>query len=855
MRCDHRDGLTERQQRRLVQIVEPFEDHWKATPRPQLEATLGRYGASLPPAEPLRSAILIDLVRFDLALRLREGLPVDIPADYLGPFPELAHCRTCLADLFEMGYRSWRRTRNGARPALEVYLEQVPPGCLDEVRLRLSPIAGYELLEDLGRGGMGVVYKARQLRPDRLVALKMLQSGALADAEDLERFRLDSETIARLEHPNIVKVFDVGLQRDGLPYFTMEYIEGGSLRRRLGGTALSGREAAQLVAALADAAHFAHGRGIVHRDLKPDNILVPGPADLPAGKWVPRLTDFGLAKRLGEEGQTKTGQIMGTPSYLSPEQARGGSVDARSDIYSLGAILYELLTGRPPFRAATLAEALAFVEAEPLRPSRLQPQLDRDVETICLKCLEKDPARRYPDAAELAADLHRYLSHEPIRARPASPWRRGWKWSRRHPTTAASAILIALAALTLGLMAYRHDRNLREVNDQLSRQRDRAGERFGFACKAMETMIDDLNAQALEPAPVPLSRTTCKLLDNALEFYDRFLRDDGDPPNSFEVARTYARMAEIHCLLQDSQHPRDHRQQAEDLYKEAQRRLETRGVSPAGEAERLRELARTLNGLSLLYHKSGRQKPAVETIQQAIDICRKLFEESGNSPDARKWARRLDTLGYILETAREPEQAERRLKQAQEVYREEVALLRQLCDPARAGAADIETEDRMELAGRLFRLGQIARQLGDHQQAVIDLEGCSEVLRAILKEEPRAVDVLEELVRVQTDLGRILQSTDPPELEQAERAYREAHKEAQGLIADHPDEESYEEKRSVSRKQLLEVAELYRERARKRRDVDPEQADQDFQRARRLDEEFSAPASHRHKPRVARRPD
>jgi hypothetical protein len=279
---------------------------------------------------------------------------------------------------------------------------------------------------------MGVVYRARQLALNRVVALKMVLAGGHAGEGERARFRAEAEAIARLQHPNVVQIHEVG-EAGGLPYLCLELCEGGSLSARLDGTPWPGRRAAQLVEALARAVEAAHRRGIVHRDLKPANVLLapvpagqsaclsfPGPGQAEAG-YDPKVTDFGLAKRLdGGQGQTQSGAVVGTPSYMAPEQAGGKNkeVGPAADVYALGAILYELLTGRPPFRAATpLDTLLQVLEREPVPPRLLNPRVERDLETICLKCLEKGPQRRYPSAAALAEDLHRYLQGESISAR------------------------------------------------------------------------------------------------------------------------------------------------------------------------------------------------------------------------------------------------------------------------------------------------------------------------------------------------------------------------------------------------------------------------------------------------------
>jgi WD40 repeat protein len=352
-------------------------------------------------------------------------------------------------------------------------------------------VPGYEILEEVGRGGMGVVYRARQVSLNRVVALKMVLGGGRANPGELVRFRAEAETLARLAHPNIVTIHEVG-EHDGLPFFSLEFVDGGSLAGRVHGSPQPPREAAELVRVLARAVHAAHEKGIVHRDLKPANVLLAsggrappdgdtgtGGARPPLAGLVPKVTDFGLAKRLDAAGPSLSGAVMGTPSYMPPEQAEGRNrqVGPAADVYALGAILYELLTGRPPFRAPTVTETLLQVlHEEPVPPRRLQPGLPADVETVCLKCLQKEPGRRYPTAAELADDLGRFLDGEPIRARPVGSVERALKWVRRRPAAAALLVLgvVAVVALAGGAVALLDSGRLRQANAQLGEARDEA---------------------------------------------------------------------------------------------------------------------------------------------------------------------------------------------------------------------------------------------------------------------------------------------------------------------------------------------------------------------------------------------
>jgi tetratricopeptide (TPR) repeat protein len=430
---------------RINDDADRFEAAWRAGPRPRIEDYLAE-------AEPeLQAALLDELLRVERELRRRDGEDPG-PEEYSLRFSQHA-------DLIRAVF--------GPEPDPPV-AEDHPPGRPPTAPVAADGQAGadedlspgthvryfgdYELIRELGRGGMGVVYQARQISLNRPVALKMIRSAALASEDELRRFQNEAEAIALLDHPHIVPILEVG-EHDGQRYFSMKLIGGPSLDRKLADYAVDPRRAARLVQRAAEAVHHAHQRGILHRDLKPANILLDE-------RGEPFVTDFGLAKRVeGDSELTHSGAILGTPAYMAPEQASGrrGSVTTASDVYGLGAILYALLTGRAPFGGESIADVLERVRDSAAAPPRsLNPAVPRDLEIIALKCLEKDPQRRYPSARALAEDLKRYLDGEPIQARRTPAWERGVKWARRRPlhAAAAAAVFLALIGSVASLFAY-----------------------------------------------------------------------------------------------------------------------------------------------------------------------------------------------------------------------------------------------------------------------------------------------------------------------------------------------------------------------------------------------------------------
>jgi WD40 repeat protein len=547
--------------RAIDSAADQFESAWRDGASPNIEDYL-------PASSELRRPVLQELVMIDLEYRRRRGEPRKVE-DYLDRFPELLQENGRLpdallrhADELEKLARSRSVTPAAGGDALFCpdchAMIPRPPGTAslgdshDSPSGTLHPgegpasdvicptcgrtvgpvlasqlseemhrtIGGYQLLQEVGRGGLGRVYKAYDARLRREVAIKML-SGPYADKDALARFRREAEVPARLQHPNIVQVFDVG-EQEGVSYIVMEFMRGGNLKVKLAGEPIPSPDAAHLVATLARTMQFAHTHGIVHRDLKPANVLL-------TEEGIPRISDFGLAQlpQSGAENLTQSGAIVGTPAYMAPEQAQPGSqaISVRTDIWALGAMLYEMLSGRPPFRAQTYQEVLRqVVTDEPVPPRRLQPKVSRDLETICLKCLQKEPQRRYATAGELADDLHRFLDGEPIRARPVSSAERLWRWCRRRPVIASLMAALAInVLLTCWLVVYFAIDTTRQVRDADAKRDRLQGE---LAASQGDLALSQVELACRPPHVAGWSQTAWKgVAEAAAQRSDDRLRD------------------------------------------------------------------------------------------------------------------------------------------------------------------------------------------------------------------------------------------------------------------------------------------------------------------------------------------
>jgi thiol-disulfide isomerase/thioredoxin len=570
----------------------------------------------------------------------------------------------------EPQYRPTVSLPPGAPSATPNAITLSPDGPRDAAPPERGDFGEYELLGAIARGGMGVVFRARDKNLNRVVALKMILAGRLATADEVRRFYTEAEEASRLDHPNIVPIYRVG-QYAGQPYFTMKLVEGGTLGDPGKGCQADLRKAARLMIDVAGAVHYAHQRGILHRDIKPGNILLDS-----SGR--PHVTDFGLVKHLGLKGnQTQSGAIVGTPGYIAPEQAAGRKdLTIACDVYSLGAVLYDLVTGRPPFEADSALDTLvAVLQDEPPAPSRLNPRIDRDLETICLTCLYKDPGRRYRSAEAFAHDLQRYLAGEPIRARRISAVERARKWVRRRPVAAAvlAVLCLAGAVLTVGgwLMTARLGAALGDARDarqlaleqkqqaeearqsavdrseELSRQREGALKRLesvnDFLIYVNERLANEQASQSLR----------LEFLREGLLLSEKFRKERGEDPDAARLtARLYRCAGELWQESGNTQGARDYYDRAHDLLDKLVKRFPEDGRYRA-------DLAQTLARQAQLAQGVNDYAQAERALSRAISLLDVLAQEApGEAKHRQDAAEHRHTLGTFLEERDKAAQAE-----------------------------------------------------------------------------------------------------------------------------------------------------------------------------------------------------
>jgi serine/threonine-protein kinase len=662
-------------------------------------------------------------------------------------------------------------------------------------------VPGYEIRDVLGRGGMGVVYKARQTALDRAVALKMIRSGAHATDVDRARLRSEAELVARLTHPNVVQIYEVG-EIDGQPYLAMEFVDGGNLAGRLAAGLPPPRAVAALLATLAGAVQAAHFRNVIHRDLKPANVLLTA-----AG--VPKIADFGLARALDAETRhTVSGEILGTPAFMAPEQATGvlAAVGPAADIYALGAILYAALTGRPPFAAeSTVATLMKVCHEEPPPPSRLRAGVPRDLERICLKCLAKSPDARYASAADLAADLNRYLRGEPVTARPVGAAVRVWKWTRRHPTWAALAA-VGLLVLAGGLW----------YNGRLQGARAESAARAELA-RAAADAITPLAEEWLETEPGQ-DPAREQILLTALGVYQTLAQQEGGDPSlrqatalaQFRCARIYSRLVRPdeaeraydrairlqEALSRENPGEPSYRQDLANSYsyrgellREAQRpeealswydralALQTELVSSDDRPKYRLEQARSEYNRALALRQRGLPEEALNWFGRAADLLRPAAADNTGDPSyAQELARAfLNRATVLAET--------QRVAEAVETCRRAVAVQRDLTTDFS------KPEYRYELAVSLFNLGNYLRTSGnplEQAQAPAAYEESRALLTPLVDQFPARLFYARQLASTYNGLGTAL-SQDKGRWGAAEAALGESARRFELLVKQNAD--------------------------------------------------------------------
>ena len=711
------DFLPDRQHPTFLTTLEELihvelEFSWKAwAGRPENDSTLALGQVRERPAQlesflkrfdQLREQdILLRLLEQEFLVRSQNG-DTAAPVEYHNRFPELAQKNKEFNRLLERLYRETARKKELRTGSLQPKHGDFP-----------RQFGNYELLEPLGQGGMGIVFRARQQKVDRLVALKVIRSDQLPLATEesrrsmVDRFRQEAQAAARLDHENIVTVYEVG-EVEEQHFFSMQYIQGQSLAELLGGRPLDNRRAAAYLEPVARAVHEAHTSGILHRDLKPHNVLIESKTDRPL------VADFGLAKLAeGNDELTRAGEAVGTPSYMSPEQAQDASqVTALTDVYALGATLYAALTGRPPFQAASSIETLRqVIDEDPVPPSRLNRAIGRDLDTICMKCLDKSPERRYPSSQHLAEDLGRYLRYEPIRARPVGRINRSFRWCRRNPLTAllsGLALTFLFLTLTSSFIGYVQTRSaLRQAHDNLSEAHQAVEDFFSLVSES-----DLLNQQGLQPLRK-------ELLQRARSYYERFISQRReDPTTRDELALTHFRIGRITDLIGSHQESLTEYQQAHDIQ---QQLLEHK----PGDAHRMEALANTLNAMGVASVRQGQSLAAQQHLNEARRLRKLLVDQhASNRSYHRTLANTWMNLGWVASELNELETAQNNYSIAQDIR--EILLQ---SDPR-------DLQVLRDIGRGCNNQAELARRGGDFDSARQQLNKAIEIFQRILLRSP-----------------------------------------------------------------------------------------------------------------------
>lgn len=633
----------------------------------------------------------------------------------------------------------------------------------------------YEILGILGQGGMGTVYKARQKSLGRIVALKTVDAGRELDSERLNRFRIEAEAVAKLQHPNIVQVYEAG-QWGGSPCLLLEYVADGSLADKFQGEQFSPDVAARFVEVLARATHFAHQNGIIHRDLKPANILLTRRGQIPTGgrgqddlqHFDPKITDFGLAKHLEGQSHTRTGIVMGTPSYMAPEQASGivKQIGPLCDVYSMGAIFYELLTGRPPFCGQDTTETLFQVlTEEPIAPRRLVGRVSRDCENVCLKCLEKSPKHRYDSAESLADDLHRLVEHRPVLARPAGPIRRLGKWVRRRPGVAALSAICVAAVLAALLVSLFYNRWISQALADAKQAQSRAEHNFSLAEFAVESMLTEVATEDLALVP-GMDRVRRSVMRRALGFYENFMIEQGDDPEvRLRAARGYGQVARINALLDDFppaiQASEKERQLLEQLRRDYPKKHEY-----------TMELAAAFNNAARIEMRMGKLDASKEHFDRAVKLCEIYLSLLPKDLEGMKL---LALIHNNLAVLLRPQD----LGEAEIMYRRTQNIRLQLLE-----AQPDDGQLKADLAITLNNLAALLVFRGNHDEALHLFEYSIKYISELPPSLAEKLEVRQTLAGAWSNLGRVHSQRNEREL--GETAFRKAVDQFTDLASDFP---------------------------------------------------------------------
>jgi eukaryotic-like serine/threonine-protein kinase len=628
-----------------------------------------------------------------------------------------------------------------------------------------NQLGPYEILHEIARGGMGIVYRARHVDLQRHVALKVILAGHMASNVELARFRHETRAIAALDHPGVVPIYDVG-ESAGYQYFAMPLIEGANLADLIADRPLPPREAATLVAKIAEAIEFAHRQGIIHRDLKPRNILLDH-------QGQPRVTDFGLAKlavaansssdnNMSLSGPTGTGQVLGTPSYMAPEQARGeaDSVTLLADVYSLGALFYALLTGRPPFQAATPVETVRqVIDREPVAPRKLNPLIPRDLETIILKCLDKSPPRRYSSAAALASDVNRYLSGVPIAARRISFWARGWRSAQRQPVVAGLLLIVLTSIIGGGATATRFyfqaRHNAQEADKNFTYAQDAVREYLAAVGSSPELKVEGLES---------LRR---KLISTARDFYARLAEDKrGASASRIDLAHALKDLGQMDTDLNDQASALQHYQAMDGIWEQLVR-------EEPGNPEYQRWWSNSQMLIGVMHKSQGNVDEATRCLESAYKIRAKLIQSYPNERIYRiEWANMIVNLWDHASRLDRKEEVERWLQEATELCR----VLRD--EPG----TDIMVEQTFVTS--LTGLGAAYFNRGDASKSLEFFAAARDLAQRVTEELPEDPDRQLDLARCHLNMAQILPILN--RVGEARTAFSEASRIFEKLASEHP---------------------------------------------------------------------